>query len=92
MPEYIIDGKSYSFADEIGQEKAEEIIARGQKNASGGSDTYEGFFTEAGEGVASGLMNIVEGVTTLPTLAVDLIAGTNATETVENWFKNRKML
>jgi hypothetical protein len=90
MPDYIINGKSYFFADDIGQEEAEKVIARGQQNDSSNSDTYEGFFTEAGEGVASGLANIVEGVITLPTLAVDLAAGTNATEAVENWFDETK--
>ena len=92
MPDYEINGKSYFFQNDIGQEEAEKIIAREQSGAGTEteSDTYEGFFTEAGEGVASGLMNIVEGVTTLPTLAVDLIAGTNATETVENWFEEQK--
>ena len=90
MPDYIIDGKSYSFADDIGQDKAEEIIARGKQNNSGNPDTYEGFFTEAGEGVASGVANIFEGVITFPTLAFDLAAGTNATEAVENWFEETK--
>ena len=90
MPDYIINGKSYFFADDIGQEEAEKVIARGQQNDSSNPDTYEGFFTEAGEGVASGLANIVEGVITLPTLAVDLAAGTNATEVVENWFDETK--
>ena len=92
MPDYVINGKSYFFQDDIGQAEAEKIIAREQSGTGTEteSDTYEGFFTEAGEGVASGLMNIVEGVTTLPTLAVDLIAGTNATETVENWFEEQK--
>jgi len=90
MPDYIIDGKSYSFADDIGQDKAEEIIARENSDNPSGSDTYEGFFTEAGEGVASGLANILEGLITVPTLAVDLATGTNATEAVENWFEEAK--
>jgi len=90
MPDYIINGKSYFFKDDIGQEKAEEIIARENSDNPSGSDTYEGFFTEAGEGVASGVANIFEGVVTLPTLAVDLVAGTNATEAVENWFDEAK--
>ena len=90
MPDYIVDGKSYSFADDIGQDEAEEIVARGKQNNSGNPDTYEGFFTEAGEGVASGLANIAEGLITVPTLAVDLATGTNATEAVENWFEEAK--
>ena len=90
MPDYIIDGKSYFFSNEIGQEEAEKTIARENAGSSGESDTYEGFFTEAGEGVASGLLGIVEGITTLPTLAVDLIAGTNSTEIVEQAFDQFK--
>jgi len=92
MPTYTINGQEYFFKDEIGQEEAEKRIAERSSTTIEGedSDTYEGFFTEAGEGVASGLMNIVEGVTTLPTLAVDLIAGTNSTETVENFFEETK--
>ena len=92
MPTYNINGQEYFFKDEIGQEEAEKRIAERSSTTIEGedSDTYEGFFTEAGEGVASGLMNIVEGVTTLPTLAVDLIAGTNSTETVENFFEETK--
>ena len=85
MPDYVINGKSYFFQNDIGQEEAEKIIAREQSGTGTEteSDTYEGFFTEAGEGVASGVANIIEGVTTLPTLAVDLIAGTNYTVTLE---------
>ena len=90
MPKYNIDGKSYFFEKDIGQEKAEELIALQNSESSGESDTYEGFFTEAGEGVASGLLGIVEGVTTLPTLAFDLIAGTNSTEFVEQAFDQFK--
>ena len=90
MPKYTIDGKSYFFEDEIGQDKAEELIAKQKSGDSGESGTYEGFFTESFEGAVSGASNIVEGLVTLPTLGVDLIAGTNSTEAVEEWFDETK--
>ena len=90
MPKYTIDGKSYFFEDEIGQDKAEELIAKQKSGDSGESGTYEGFFTESFEGAVSGASNIVEGLVTLPTLAVDLVAGTNSTEAVEEWFDETK--
>ena len=55
---YNVDGKNYTYSKEIGQEEAErrvkqfeERVAKAQK---GDSQEYEGFFTEAGEGVLSG--------------------------------------
>ena len=66
---YEVDGKQYTYDKEIGQEEAEkrvrafnERIAQATKARTGGS--YEGFFTEAGEGVLSGLSKIPEGIIT----------------------------
>jgi len=88
---YEVDGKQYTYEKEIGQEEAEkrvrafnERVAQARKNRTGGS--YEGFFTEAGEGILSGLSKIPEGIVTTGFLVSDAITGGNATETVEAWF------
>ena len=73
MPKYTIDGKSYFFEDEIGQDKAEELIAKQKSGDSGESGTYEGFFTESFEGAVSGASNIVEGLVTLPNAFLNLL-------------------
>jgi hypothetical protein len=88
---YEVDGKKYTYLKEIGQEEAEKRVrsfnekqAELAKTRGGGS--YEGFFTEAGEGVLSGLSKIPEGLVTTGTLAYDAITGDRATDTVEAWF------
>ena len=92
---YEVDGKQYTYDKEIGQEEAEkrvrafnERIAQATKARTGGS--YEGFFTEAGEGILSGLSKIPEGLVTTGTLISDAITGGRATDVVENWFDEYK--
>jgi hypothetical protein len=87
---YNVDGKNYTYSKEIGQEEAErrvrqfeEKVAKAQK---GDPQEYEGFFTEAGEGVLSGLSKIPEGIVSTGTLVSDAITGGNATGLVEQWF------
>ena len=87
---YNVDGKNYTYSKEIGQEEAErrvrqfeEKVAKAQK---GDPQEYEGFFTEAGEGVLSGLTKIPEGIISTGTLVSDAISGGNATGLVEQWF------
>ena len=66
MATYTINNQDYYFKDEIGQEEAEKRIAERSAPVAepGNSDSYEGFFTEAGEGVASGLktMELIQKV------------------------------
>ena len=88
---YEVDGKQYTYDKEIGQEEAEkrvrafnERVTQATKARTGGS--YEGFFTEAGEGILSGLSKIPEGIITTGTLVSDAITGGRATDVVENWF------
>ena len=88
---YEVDGKKYTYLKEIGQEEAERRVrAFNEKQAnlakSRGGGSYEGFFTEAGEGVLSGLSKIPEGLATTYTLLQDSITGGRATDTVEEWF------
>ena len=88
---YEVDGKKYTYLKEIGQEEAERRVrAFNEKQAnlakSRGGGSYEGFFTEAGEGVLSGLSKIPEGIITTGTLVSDAITGGRATDTVEAWF------
>jgi hypothetical protein len=88
---YEVDGKKYTYLKEIGQEEAEKRVrAFNEKQAelakSRGSGSYEGFFTEAGEGVLSGLSKIPEGIVTTGFLAYDAITGNRATDAVEAWF------
>ena len=87
MATYTINNQEYYFKDEISQEEAEKRIAERSAPVAepGNSDSYEGFFTEAGEGVASGVIGIGEGLVTTGTLAFDLLAGTDSTEVVEKW-------
>ena len=89
MYTYNIDGTNYTFSEEIGEEEARRRVTitpgtgTRRKNQN---PRYEGFFTEAGEGVASGLTKIPEGIATTGTLVYDAITGGNATATVEKWF------
>ena len=88
---YEVDGKKYTYLKEIGQEEAERRVrAFNERQANlakaRGSGSYEGFFTEAGEGVLSGLSKIPEGLATTYTLLQDSITGGRATDTVEEWF------
>ena len=83
---YEINGKSYTFSKEIGQAEAERRLEARQQRTAKSKDSYEGFFTEAGEGVLSGLSKIPEGIITTGTLVSDAITGGRATDTVEAWF------
>ena len=86
MATYVVDGQPYYFVNEIGQEKAEEIIAKRKGQSTDITEEpegtyedpkYEGFFTEAGEGVASGAIGILQGLAETATLVPDLIFDTN---------------
>jgi hypothetical protein len=90
---YNVDGQNYTYTKEIGQDEAEkrvrafkERIAQAQKQKD--NPEYEGFFTEAGEGVVSGLTKIPEGIISLGTLGYDAISGGRSTDLVEAWFDN----
>ena len=87
---YNVDGTNYTFESEIGQEEAEKKIRA--LNAAAAvtkkEPRYEGFFTEAGEGILSGLTKIPEGIISTGTLVSDAITGGNATQAVEDWFDN----
>ena len=72
MPKYIIDGDPYFFKDNLTQEEAEERVSKrksgvitnkeGQAAGTYKDPKYEGFFTEAGEGVVSGAIGIVHQI------------------------------
>jgi len=85
---YNVDGKNYTYTKEIGQEEAERRVRAFEEQLAQTTkkDTYEGFFTEAGEGVLSGLSKIPEGIITTGTLLSDAITGGRATDVVEKWF------
>ena len=87
---YNVDGKNYTYSKEIGQEEAERRVRQFEekvvKAQKGDPQEYEGFFTEAGEGVLSGLTKIPEGIISTGTLVSDAISGGNATGLVEQWF------
>ena len=86
MATYVVDGQPYYFVNEIGQEKAEEIIAKRKGQSTDITEEpegtyedpkYEGFFTEAGEGVVSGVIGIGQGLAETVSLVPDLIFDTN---------------
>lgn len=87
MYTYNVDGKNYTYTKEIGQEEAERRVRAFQEKQAnaqkGNQGTYEGFFTEAGEGVISGLTKIPEGIISLGTLAYDAVTGENQTDKFE---------
>ena len=89
MYTYNIDGTNYTFDKEIGEEEARRRVtpkpSTGSRNQNR-NQRYEGFFTEAGEGVVSGLSKIPEGIISTGTLISDAITGGNATGAVEAWF------
>ena len=89
---YNVDGKNYTYSKEIGQEEAERRVRAFQErlDQTTKEDTYEGFFTEAGEGILSGLSKIPEGVITTGTLISDAITGGRATDVVEKWFDEKR--
>ena len=90
MPNYTVNGKSYFFGTEIGQEAAEakvkELFGGG---GSKGEDKYsyenpedEGVLQEITEGVGSGLIAIPQGIAELGASIIDLAAGTNYSDAV----------
>ena len=83
---YNVDGTNYTFESEIGQEEAEKKIRALNATAAvtKKEPRYEGFFTEAGEGILSGLTKIPEGIISTGTLVSDAITGGNATQAVED--------
>ena len=89
MYTYNIDGTNYTFSEEIGEEEARRRVTprpgTGTRRRNQ-NPRYEGFFTEAGEGVVSGLSKIPEGIASTGTLVYDAITGGNATATVEKFF------
>ena len=97
MPSYTINGKDYFFTKDIGQDRAEEIIAEregltseveeGTTEAAGTyqDPKYEGFFTEAGEGVVSGGIGIIQGLAETVSLIPDLTLGTNFGKSVTDF-------
>ena len=97
MPRYTLDGKEYLLSeenlteDEV-REKVNNILT-GRSSEQTGTGTYEdpkyeGFFTEAGEGVFSGVLGIFQGIGELGALGVDLIADTSYAEEVEKGFND----
>ena len=88
MYTYRVGNEDYTFAEEIGQEEAERRINALTSPPSDKGPRYEGFFTEAAEGVLSGVTKIPEGIISTGTLISDAITGGNATGAVEAWFDN----
>ena len=87
MPKYVVDGKTYAFTEDIGQEEAEKIVAsRNQiaesKEEEYDPEKYEGFFQEAAEGIVGGVGRMIEGAVTTGTSLFDLAADTNYTDKV----------
>ena len=91
MPNYTVNGTSYSFTEEIGQEAAEAKIKEllGASASGDKEDQYsyenpedEGTLQEIVEGFGSGLIAIPQGVFETGASLIDLAAGTNYTEAV----------
>lgn len=96
MPKYIVDGDPYFFKDNLTQEEAEERVSKinassvitnkeGQAVGTYKDPKYEGFFTEAGEGVVSGAIGIVQGLAETVSLIPDLTLGTSFGKSVTNF-------
>ena len=88
MYTYRVGNEDYTFSEEIGQEEAEKRINALTSAPTSKEPRYEGFFTEAAEGVLSGVTKIPEGIISTGTLISDAITGGNATGAVEAWFDN----
>ena len=88
MYTYRVGNEDYTFNEEIGQEEAERRIAALTSAPTNKEPRYEGFFTEAAEGFASGVTKIPEGIASTGTLMYDAITGGNVTGAVEAWFDN----
>ena len=101
MPNYIVDGKSYFFVDELSEEEAAERVRKffgssGTKaEAEEGTSDYlnpedEGTLQEIAEGVGSGLLAIPQGIAETVTTVIDLGAGTNYTDAVTRGFNKMR--
>ena len=103
MPNYIVDGKSYFFANEISQEEAEELVKKffgsdnqalaeegepGSEYSDYENPEDEGALQEIAEGFASGAIAIPQGLTETVTSVIDLAAGTDYTSAVTQSFNN----
>lgn len=101
MPNYIVDGKSYFFANEISQDEAEEIVKKyfgndNQALAEEGEPEFsdyqdpqdEGALQEIGEGFISGAIGIPQGIAETISSVIDLGAGTDYTSAITQSFNN----
>ena len=101
MPNYIVDGKSYFFVDQLSEDEAAERVrmmfgSSGTKaEAEEGTSDYlnpedEGTLQEIAEGVGSGLLAIPQGIAETVTTVIDLGAGTNYTDAVTRGFNKMR--
>ena len=97
MAKYTLNGRDYYFPEEnLTEDQLRKKVEDLSKPLSESDDLegagtyedpkYEGFFTEAGEGVFSGVLGIFQGIGELGALGVDLIADTSYAEEVEKSF------
>ena len=101
MPSYVVDGKTYFIKEDLTQQEAEEFVKRrfgspgDQAESNPPRSDYmnpedEGTLQEIGEGVASGLLAIPQGITETITSLIDLGAGTNYTDAVVKGFNKMR--
>ena len=98
MPNYIVDGTSYFFIDEISQGEAEARVQElfGTSNLPNNDDRPsdyenpedEGALQEIAEGFISGAIAIPQGIVETGTSLIDLGAGTDFTSAVTQGFNN----
>ena len=99
MAKYTFNGRDYYFPEEnLTEDQLRKKVEDLSKPLSESDDLegagtyedpkYEGFFTEAGEGVFSGVLGIFQGIGELGALGVDLIADTSYAEEVEKGFND----
>ena len=101
MPSYVVDNKTYFIQEDLTQQEAEELIKKrfgspgDQAEANPPTSDYtnpqdEGALQEIGEGVASGLLAIPQGIAETVTSVIDLGAGTNYTDAVIKGFNKMR--
>ena len=101
MPSYVVDGRTYFIKEDLTQQEAEEFVKRrfgspgDQAESNPPRSDYmnpedEGTLQEIGEGVASGLLAIPQGITETITSLIDLGAGTNYTDAVVKGFNKMR--
>jgi len=97
MPNYIVDGTSYFFVDEISQGEAEAKVQKmfGTSNLPNNDEPSdydnpedEGAVQEIAEGLGSGVIGIPQGIAETVTSIIDLGAGTDYTSAVTQGFNN----